>query len=91
MANINGDVQRRVTLTSNIETIVCFESYGRNLSLQCTGGEVVFKLNGAIANIDDTTANTLQDGGVFECVESAQIDSLHLLSTVAAEVQWDLY
>jgi hypothetical protein len=91
MANINGDVQKRVTLIANTETIVEFNGYFRNIALQVNGGEVVFKLNGTISGIDDNTANTLGDGESFDCVESTQILSLHLFSASVVEVQWDTY
>lgn len=86
MATINGNIQKRLTLTPNVESVIAFSGNPRFLELTVSGGTVLFKPNGSISGVNDLTANTVEDS--YEGFETGSIDTLHLLSTVAAVVQW---
>jgi biotin synthase-related radical SAM superfamily protein len=88
MSNINGNVQKRVVLTPNVETIVEFCGCHRDFSIKATGGDVLFKVNWPIAGINDMAANVLNDGDNFDAHETEDIKSLHFLSASAAIIQW---
>lgn len=90
MATIDGIAQKRVTLTTNIETIVVFDKRVQNVSFMAEGGTVYFKENGTITGNTDLSANYINDGNSFDLYKGSQINELHLYSTSAATVQWDI-
>jgi len=87
---INGHHQKRVVLTPNEEIIISFVLDIRSISLKAAGGSILFKFNKSINGLDDLNANILGDGESFDTIKSSPIYELHLFSSEAAEVQWDI-
>lgn len=90
MATINGNIQRRATLTPNEETIIRFVHDIRSLSICVVGGTILFKINDPISGLDDLSANKLLDGGSFDTVKNGPITELYVISSEPAEIQWDV-
>jgi len=90
MANINGVLIKRTTLTSGTEAVVEFSERVQSISLCSNGGVVYVKFNGTISGTSDTGAISMNDGDCFETYKKAPISTLHLYSESAATVQWDI-
>lgn len=91
MNRINGNIKKRVTITKNIETIIYFVDDIRSISLRVSGGYILFKFNGNIEDIDDITANKLENGEGFDTIKSGPIKEIHVLTDEEdVELQWDI-
>lgn len=89
MAVINGDSQKRVILSPNVETIVQFGNAIQNICLHVSGGLILFKVGGTISGVDDLTANTITDGCGYDMYKDERISEIHFYSANAVTIQWD--
>ena len=81
MSRINGHEKKRVVLTPDTETIIYFIDDIRSIALRASGGSTLFKFNGEIEGIEDTSANILENGEGFDTKKSGPIKELHYFYT----------
>jgi hypothetical protein len=88
---VNGRVDKRTTLTATVVKRVDFDGNIKQLSLvKNATGRVAYKVNGTVANINDTTANILNNDVIGELINRTDyISYITLVSDVNVEVQWD--
>lgn len=92
MADINGLVKRRVDLVAATEQTILFEGGIQSISIaKLDSGNVAYKFNAVLADIDDDESNILTDDiPVVAEYERYRVTSLSLLSDANMTVQWDI-
>jgi len=88
---VDGKTNKRTTLTATVVKSVVFEGTFKQMTLAKNGtGKVAFKVNDDVVDIDDTSANILNDDLIGIVIERTdQIFKVLMVSDTDVEMQWD--
>lgn len=93
MANINGNMKRRVNLIANVEQTIEFAGNIQSISLANAGvGTVAYKVNnGPVTSMADDSANILTEALPIVDIKKpvALIKTISLMADKNTIVQWD--